>query len=173
MKAFYALVFICLVAIIAALIISAIAINDYLRIIKNQIFTTFDEIRSIGCDVELMRVASLKIRDDIAYVKDTIYDAKNDEPDEDDIGDPKEGWALSPCPICGEPARMAYDHDANGGYYVICGKHSRGADCNYSIVTGGPTRRIAANMWNDAAVHYTHLKLNRKKEETDANTDSN
>lgn len=174
MKAFWVLCIICLIAIIAVLIISAITVTDYLRTIKTQVFIILDEIRSIDRNNDLLLKPITEIQDNMAYIKDTIYDEENEESAKEDKP-PRyyDGWALAPCPVCGTPARMAYDHDTNGGFYVICSKHSRNDGCDYGIVAGGPTRMIAAKMWNETAVKYTMRIHCMEKEDQDANTSSN
>lgn len=145
-----------LFVIISLLLVIAVFLNDGMKTIRNLLWKVIENTRPIDVCGNGAWQTVLQIRDDTTAIKDILDKDDGDESKTDVSGDV---WALAPCPECGGPASMHYDHDGGDGYFVICSKYSRHEDCRYSIITGGSTRRLAATEWNRNVVTYARQKV--------------
>lgn len=163
MNSFHAFCVAGLFVIMALLLVIAIILNDYVKDFKNLLWKVIENTRPIDVCGNGAWQTVLQIRDDTTAIKDILGKDDEDESKTDVSGDV---WALAPCPECGGPASMHYDHDSGDGYFVMCSKYSRHEGCRYSIVTAGSTRRLAATEWNRNVVNYA-----RKKVQVEASND--
>lgn len=153
MSTFYALCSMEIAIIIVILAWAAYWACDYLKIIKNQLYKLLDNVRPIDNSITNAWSTILSIRNDTAKISGLLDKDEEDEEHADtDISE--EGWTMAPCPVCGGPARMRYDHNSMG-YFVQCGRNVEYNTCDYSNIAGGTSMKIAADMWNKSAViHY-------------------
>lgn len=96
----------------------------------------------------------LSIRNDTAKISGLL---DKDEEEHADTDTSEEGWMMAPCPVCGGPARMRYDHNAIG-YFVQCGRSVDYNACDYGSVAGGASMKIAADMWNKSVKNYCNIQ---------------
>ena len=151
MRQFYAFCVAALFVVLVLLLVIAIILSDYAKTIKDLLWKVVDNTRPIDVCGNGAWQTVLQIRDDTTAIKDILGKDDGDESKTDVSGD---GWATAPCPVCGGPAHMCWDHDGDNGYFVMCNKRMRHGDCEYGIVAGGSTRKIAAFEWNNAFRSY-------------------
>lgn len=141
---------------VALLLVIAITLTDHVKDVKNLLWKVIYNTRPIDVCGNGVWQTVLQIRDDTTAIKDVLCKDDGDESKTDVSGDV---WSLAPCPECGSPAIMNYDHNSGDGYFVMCSKNSRCDSCRYSIIAGGQTRRLAASEWNRNAVDYARKKI--------------
>lgn len=158
MVKFYICVATCLIACVILLVAIVIMLRDYLTAIKNRLLEINNHVRPIDNTITNVWSTILRIRDDTAKITG-LLDKDEEEPEEDaDISEG--GWTTAPCPVCGGPAYVDYNLPAGDGYCVMCSKNTKEHEhCDYGIVAGGPTRKIAAFEWNKAAMTYCNKKM--------------
>ena len=149
MNSFHAFCVAGLFVIIALVLVIAIILSDYTKDVKNLLWKIIESSRTINTCCNEAWQTVLQIRDVL----------NKDDDNESKIDVSADVWALAPCPECGGPASMHYDHDSGDGYFVMCSKYSRHEGCRYSIITGGSTRRLAATEWNRNVVTYARQKV--------------
>lgn len=156
MNSFHAFCVAGLFVIMALLLVIAIILSDHVKDFKNLLWKVIENTRPIDACGNVAWQTVLEIHDDTTAIKDILGKDDGDESKTDVSGDV---WALAPCPECGGPASIHYDHESGDGYFVVCSKYSRHEGCRYSIVTGGSTRRLAATEWNRNVVTYARQKV--------------
>ena len=158
MVKFYICVATCLIACTILLVAIVVMLQDYLKTISNQLWKIYDGGQATIRDINAVWSTILRIRDDTAKMTGLLD--KDEEGPEEDADISEGGWTTAPCPVCGGPAYVDYNLPAGDGYCVMCGKNTKEYEhCDYGIVAGGPTRKIAAFEWNKAVLTYCNKKM--------------
>lgn len=163
MVKFYICVAVCLIACTILLLAFGLRFDHILTSIYNVLCKILGNVRPIDSSIQNVWCTIIDIRKDTAKITG-LLDKDEEEPEENTDADiSEEGWTMAPCPVCGGPARMRYDHDSMG-YFVQCGRNAGYNTCDYGNIAGGSTRKIAAEMWNNSVVNYCRMKMGIKEE---------
>lgn len=158
MVKFYICVATCLIACTILLLGFGLRLDHILTSIYNVLCKVFDSVRPIDSSIQSAWSTILCIRDDTSKMTGLLDKDEDESEEETDISEG--GWTTAPCPVCGGPAYVDYNLPAGDGYCVMCGKNTKEYEhCDYGIVAGGPTRKIAAFEWNKAAMTYCNKKM--------------
>lgn len=155
-SSFEVCVIVYLIASVVLQVVLAIRV-DQLTIIKNQLYKILDNVRPLDSSIQSVWSTIIDIRKDTGKITGLLNKDEEESEENADILD--DGWTTAPCPVCGGPAYMDYSLPEGDGYCVMCGRNADAhGHCDYGTVAGGPTRKIAALMWNKSVMVYCNNK---------------